>query len=240
MSDTPADAAAPVTEAATSADTGLTVSNMLGEAAAEPTTENVEPAKSEEAVEDKPEDKAEDKADGAPEAYEDFALPEGVELNDETLTDYKAMAKELNLSQDAAQKLVEFGTTRLKEAAEAPYKLWADTQRQWQADIKSDPDIGGTKLESSLSLAARAIDASEGNALREGLSFTGFGNNPAAVRHFVEVGRVVEAAQSANLISKGQGLKDLVKVLSAPEFTTGRPVTGASKDTAHVLYPDHS
>ncbi|RAU21084.1 hypothetical protein CU669_15115 [Paramagnetospirillum kuznetsovii] len=241
MSDAPVDAATPVTEAAPSQDNGLTVSNMLGEAKAEPTTDTTIATEAEQPGEAKAADEKEaEKAEGAPEEYTDFTMPEGLELKAEVLTDYKALAKDLNLTQDAAQKLVEFGTTSLKEAAEAPYKLWADTQKSWQDAVKSDADIGGAKLQESLALSAKAIDASVGDALREGLNVTGAGNHPAMVKHFTEVGRVVEAATAANLISKGQGLKDLVKVLSNPEFTSGKPVTAASRDAAHTLYPDHA
>jgi len=42
-------------------------------------------------------DKADDAPQGAPEAYEDFSVPEGVELDAELLGEFKNVAKELNL-----------------------------------------------------------------------------------------------------------------------------------------------
>src|SRR5882762_10933205 len=45
---------------------------------------------------------------GAPEKYEDFKLPDGYKMDETASKEVTAMFKELNLSQDQAQKLVDY------------------------------------------------------------------------------------------------------------------------------------
>lgn len=129
--------------------------------------------------------------EGAPEQYADFTLPEGVSIDEAKATEFKEFAKANNLTQDAAQALVDRHVEALKEVAHAPYKLWEDTQKEWQAEIKKDPEIGGAKYEENIGYAAKALDAFGGPKLREALSFTGAGNNPEIVRAFVRVGKAM-------------------------------------------------
>ncbi len=157
-----------------------------------------------------------DKLGGQPQApadYADFALPEGLTVDKERMGDFKTLAKELGLSQDAAQKLVDFQGTRMKDMLDAPYKLWTETQKQWQADITADPDIGGAKLQTNLSLAAKVIDAFGGDKLRQALDVTGAGNHPDVVRTFINMG----------------------KALAEGSFASGNPVK-SSKSYGDVFY----
>ncbi|HET9131900.1 MAG TPA: hypothetical protein VFO86_13180, partial [Terriglobia bacterium] len=56
----------------------------------------------------KPDDKENPtKIEGAPEKYADFTLPEGFKFDDKTLEAATAVFKDLNLSQEGAQKLVD-------------------------------------------------------------------------------------------------------------------------------------
>lgn len=156
-------------------------------AATEPTNSILgEPAKT-----DAPADaKAGDKKDGetppvAPAAkveYKDFTLPSGLEVDAATLGEFKTLASELGLSQEAAQKLVDFQGTRLAAIAEAPYNLWRDTQKTWQGEVKADPELGGKNFDTMKSTVAKALDQFGDPKVREALDFTGAGNNPAIIR----------------------------------------------------------
>src|SRR5258707_6983365 len=92
-----------------------------------------------------PEKKEGDATAGAPEKYGDFKLPDGYKFDEKQLTDATALFKEMNLSQDQAQKLVDHYAANSLQAAEAPYKAWADLQKQWVADIS---DRFGSKADS--------------------------------------------------------------------------------------------
>ena len=52
-------------------------------------------------------DKDQDKPEGAPEQYAEFALPEGFQVDTAVMDEFKGLAKELNLPQATAQKLVD-------------------------------------------------------------------------------------------------------------------------------------
>ena len=106
---------------------------------------NREPPKEEPKADDKGEAKSEAEGDkkpeaqtGAPEKYEDFKLPDGYQFDPETLKTAQATFKELGLTQEQGQKLVDLYAANGITAAEAPYKLWADTQTQWVDQIMSD------------------------------------------------------------------------------------------------------
>ena len=60
-----------------------------------------------------------DKNEAAPEKYEDFKLPEGMEVNTDLLDKATPVFKELNLTQDQAQKMVDLQTTFVSEMAVA-------------------------------------------------------------------------------------------------------------------------
>jgi hypothetical protein len=154
---------------------------------------------------------------GAPEAYETFTLPEGVEIDEATLGEATAMFKDIGLPQDKAQKLVDFYTGKLAAAAEAPQKLWEATQADWQGQVRADPEIGGAKLDATIATAAKAIDKFGGTELRAALDITGAGNHPEVIRFFARVGAS----------------------LSEADFVAGNPkgAAGTKQTVANVLYP---
>ena len=73
--------------------------------------------------EPKPEDKKPDAA-GVPEKYADFKVPDGFKFDEKALTEATAAFKELGLSQEKAQKLVDTYAKNTQQAIEAPYKQW--------------------------------------------------------------------------------------------------------------------
>jgi len=154
--------------------------------------------------EDKPpEDKLEDEepVPRAPAEYAEFKLPEGVQFDEAGMREFKSFAKEQDLTQEQAQKVLEFGAGQLKERLSAPYRTWSEMQEKWRAEVKADPEIGGTKFEQSVKTAALVFQPGESNpfvgsaeeaqALRQARNTTGAGNNPAMVKLFVKIGRLL-------------------------------------------------
>jgi hypothetical protein len=152
----------------------------------------------------------------APQEYSEFQVPEGATLDGQSAAEFKGLAKELDLTQEQAQKLLDFGGGKLRAQVEAPYKLWAETQAKWQAEVKADPEIGGTKFEQSIKDAAQVFVPGESNpfvgsdaeakALREALNMTGAGNNPAIVKMFVKMGKMLSepGGLSGNPVKDGR------------------------------------
>jgi hypothetical protein len=200
------------------------------EDAAQKTEDGKAEAKTEEKTgEKKPEEKKPEPR--APEEYAEFKVPEGTTLDEQTGTEFKGLAKELDLTQEQAQKLLDFGGDKLRAQIEAPYKLWAETQAKWQAEVKADPEIGGTKFEQSIKDAAQVFapgesnpfvkDAAEAKALREALNMTGAGNNPAIVKLFVKMGKVLAEPGSLS----GGPVKDSQGTLLAKMYPTMNETT---------------
>lgn len=136
-------------------------------------------------------EKTEEKVAGAPEKYEAFKAPEGFEIDEEVATQAGAIFKELNLTQEQGQKLVDFYTKLTQEAVEGPMNAWVDQQEAWQKEIKEDKDLGG-KLPEVKATIRKFVDAAAGDqatadAFREAMDFTGAGNNPAFIRLFYKI-----------------------------------------------------
>ena len=124
-------------------------------------------------------------AAAVPEKYE-FKLPEGATLEGPLLEEVTGLFKKHGMSQETAQEMVDFHSKQMKAAADAPSKLWQDTQEVWLDEIKSSPDLGpkmtdGT-LGASVSKMISTLPVEQAKAFRDALNFTGVGNNPAIVR----------------------------------------------------------
>lgn len=140
---------------------------------------------------DKPAEKKEDdKPEGAPEKYE-FQAAEGVELDTEALKEFEPVARELNLTNEQAQKLVDVYPKILAGVQQRQVEAWQQTTEQWAADVKSDKEIGGDKLPSNLSAAQRALDQFGTPELKTYLNDTGLGNHPDLVKAFVKIGKAM-------------------------------------------------
>jgi len=188
---------------------------------AEPPKE--EPPKEEPPKEEPPKEEPKPKA---PEEYAEFAIPEGTTLDEQTATEFKGLAKELDLTQEEAQKLLDFGGGKLRAQLEAPYKVWNEMQAKWQAEVKADPEIGGTKYDESVKTAALVFQPGESNpfvktaaeetALRQALLTTGAGNNPAMVKLFVKIGTLLKEPGSL----QGGPVKDTADALLKKMYPT--------------------
>ena len=120
-----------------------------------------------------------DKPTGAPEAYEDFTLPEGMEMDAEVLGEFKNLAKELNIPQAKAQQLIDFQTQLATKQAEEYQAAVVKQSQEWAASIKNDPEIGGENYEKSVASAVKVIEAFGDPSLKELLNTSGLGNHPS-------------------------------------------------------------
>ena len=119
-----------------------------------------------------------------PVEYKDLKLPEGIAADDASLGAFTAEAAKLGITQDKAEALLASVAPELVKQLTEPYRIWNDTQRQWQAEIKADPEFGGEKLAGHLTTISRVIDnpALTDPGFRDAVNATGAGNNPAIIR----------------------------------------------------------
>ena len=128
---------------------------------------------------------------GAPEKYSDFTVPEGFTLDKEVAGDFGALAKEGNLSQGYAQKLVDFYVKLQQQMNNAPAEFYETKQNEWKSQINSDPEIGGSKWNGTRASIGRLFDslgdANLTDGFREAMDYTGAGNHPAVVKFLARV-----------------------------------------------------
>lgn len=159
----------------------------------QPGTEGDKPKDDKPADGDKPADKPdekEQKPEGAPEKYE-FKAGEGVELDTEALKDFEPVARDLNLTNEQAQKLVDAYPKILAGVQQRQAEAWQKQTEGWAETVKADKEIGGDKLTANLSAAQRALEQFGDPELKEYLASTGLGNHPALVKAFIKVGKAM-------------------------------------------------
>jgi hypothetical protein len=114
--------------------------------------------------------------EGAPEKYEDFKVPEGFTA---PIEEFTAFAKEMNMSQEGAQKVVDFFTNT--------YAPKLETMRQEQIGKWREESEKQFKKE-DLEIANRGMAAFSSPELKELLGQTGLGNHPQIVKLFNLIG----------------------------------------------------
>lgn len=151
------------------------------------------------------------KAAGAPEKYEAFTAPEGTALDATVMTEFETAARELNLPQDAAQKLIDKMAPVMAKQQTAQLE---QMRTDWAAASTSDKEFGGDKLPENLGFARKALDTFATPELKTILNDTGLGNHPELVRFMVRAG----------------------KAISEDRIVTGGAPASANRSAAEVLY----
>lgn len=139
----------------------------------------------------------------------DFTLPEGFTANEELAGELKALAKENGLSKEAAQKFADLGVKMQQQQADQ----WQTQVDQWAEDVKADKELGGEKFDENIALAKQALDKFGGQELKDLLQSTGFGNHPAIVKAFYNIGKSV--SNDVLVVSNGSSkeTKDAASVM---------------------------
>jgi hypothetical protein len=178
--------------------------DLLGEET--PEDEKSEGEKGEKAEAEKTDGKADgEKVDGAPETYEPFVLPEGVERDETGLEAFGVLAKELDLNQETAQKFIDLQAEIVQRNNDAAWQVWADKQNEWAGEVRNDKELGGENFEMSKAAAKAFVHKFGGEDAKEvieALKLTGASNHPAVFRVLARAGR--ELAEDA-IVSGGQG-----------------------------------
>ena len=126
----------------------------------------------------------EKKIEGAPEKYEDFKAPEGVQLDPDAINGFTSFAKEAGLSQEKAQKAIDLATAHFSKLQLMQETQRAETFKSWQDKVKSDPVLGGSNYEKNLEKAKLGVRLANDPELIEILD-SGWGNHPAMFKHFM-------------------------------------------------------
>lgn len=190
---------------------------------AAPVVDPTKPAPKDAPVDTKPTDAKPDatkdapkdtKVEGAPEKYE-FKAPQDIKLDDQVVVAFSEVAKDLNLTQDNAQKILDkvapLIELRAKDALTAQRTTWVE-------QAKADKEIGGEKLAENLAIAKKAYETFGSKELGTFLEQTGLGDNPHLIRAFLRAGKAI----SEDRIVPGEGSR------------------ASATDAASKLYPNQS
>lgn len=151
---------------------------------------------------------------GAPEKYE-FKMPDGFQMDASASTAFSEVAKELNLTQDAAQKVLDkMGPVLAGRHAD----VLNQAKAQWVEGAKSDKEFGGDQFGENLAVAKKAIDKFGTPELLKLLNESGLGSHPEVIRVFYRAG----------------------KAISEDRFVTGGASTNVEADPAKRLFPNQA
>lgn len=126
---------------------------------------------------------------GAPEAYDVFKDSDGNEYGADQVAAFAEVAKELNLTQESAQKV--FGAM-VPAAREYLQKDLVAKAKGWAEATKSDPEIGGANFKVNKGIAASAYRQYATPELRAILGASGLSNHPEVVRLFLRIGKSMQ------------------------------------------------
>jgi hypothetical protein len=141
-----------------------------------------------------------------PETY-DFKAPEGYTLDPKVIETASPIFKELGLTQEQAQKLVDFQTKLTADSNKEMSSLIEKTRADWVAQVKADKDIGNKlpEVTAEIGKAKALLPADVRAAFDDAMNLTGAGDHPAFVKAFY---------------------------LLAKQVNEGKPVTGAGPSPA--------
>lgn len=188
--------------------------SLLGDALKEKDEEKKPDEKSAEDKDEKgEEDKDKDKEDGVPEEYK-FEVNENTNIDKGALEAFKPLAKELELTQDKAQKLVDFMTEHSDRVTNEMKAKEAEAVANFKKETQADPNYTENIRNAKLAINEFAKDAPAFTKLADGW----LGDHPAFVKVFANIG---QRLREAGMDKSGPGSKD-VKDLTFAEAVYGK------------------
>jgi antitoxin component of RelBE/YafQ-DinJ toxin-antitoxin module len=169
-----------------------------------------------------------------PETYADFKLPEGAVIDPELLAEATPIFKELGLTQDAAQKLVDFYAKTNSAGIEKLFNDQRAVRQEWATEAKTYLDAlpGGIKqAKADLGAAKNALFANPDGTpntdkigkFNQFMDMTGAGDNPLFIEAFTKM---------AKLYTEGK------PVTGGGPSKFGQTGPGSRPTAAGALYPN--
>lgn len=156
-------------------------------------------------------DKSEDKAV----EYGDFKIAEQLQVDEETLGLAKATFREMGLTQEQAQKLIDLqNSLALKQDATLTKTVEAETQKligKWEAAVRADEELGGADLGEKMKIARSAATKLGCEDALMVISEARLSSNPAILRLLYRAGMAL--SEGAYVQGSVVGEKDLVSIL---------------------------
>lgn len=177
--------------------------------------EGEEPAKAAEGEAPKPE----------PITFEPFTAPEGFDLKEEAVKQFTEILGDPNLSaQERGQKLVDMYAAEVKGVhenyAQQQIDTWRQLNDQWKEELRADPELGGNRVNTTLSIAKAVIEEFGGSkeqqaALLSHVDNNGMGNYAGFVRLLHNIGTALNVLED--------------KIIAAPSSSPSTPKSKAER-----------
>lgn len=151
----------------------------------------------------------------SPDKYTDVAVPEGVILDTEASTGFKAKAHELGLSDDQYKAVVGYHMETLGKYNEMAKKQNAETMTALKKEMGDEKFKDGMATANKLLAAIPELKAVFGEADPSG-EYAVIRNNPNLFKAFVSLGQKIQVDRLPNTPSQGGGKR--------PTGIDGRPV----------------
>lgn len=157
-----------------------------------------------------------------PEAYTAFTAPEGTTLDPKAIEAATPIFKELGLTQEQAQCLVNLQASREADAAKAPKATYDALRQTWRSEVQADADIKSYSVDGKSGIDAVKVDIGRALAtldpklaadFKAAMDLTGAGDNPAFVKALwrlsqsVVEGKAVSGRGPSPLGQKAPGAK---------------------------------
>lgn len=157
------------------------------------------------------------KKGGVPEKYE-FKFPEGMKVGDEVINKFTSVAKDLGMSQENAQKLMDLAMENAAAQLKSNVDAWDAKRMEWVNELKSDKEFGGDKLPETITRAKRALSSFSTPSFIDFLEVSGFGDNAELIKFLARVDKKI----GEDTIHNGNGSANSSS-LSDAELIYGKP-----------------
>lgn len=136
---------------------------------------------------DKPDGDAEPDKPKPPDKYELKLGEEPIESES-----YATVARELGLSQEAAQKVLDSLAPSLEERVLSKQTTTLQAKvRAWSEEARNHAEFGGDQFNANMALVKRGLSIPGGEKLAQLLKATGFGNKVEVLQYVAAVGSIV-------------------------------------------------
>jgi len=153
----------------------------------------------------------------SPDAYADFDLPEEVALDEALLAEASPLFKELGLTQEQAQKLVDFQAKQVQAGSQSQVDAFNQLMDDWQDQSRNDKEFGGDKFDENVAVARNAIAKFGTPELKQLLEEHGVGNHPEVIRFMVKVGKLTAEDVPGGTTTPQSKAQDRVSILYPTE-----------------------
>lgn len=144
-----------------------------------------------------------------PPAYDPFTVPEGVTLDEERVTKFTDILRELETTgkadhaavQQFGQKAVDFHVEEVQKAVEnlqnSYMTAWEKQKTDWKDTFMKDPELGGNRFQTTVDAARNFIRTHGGSPeqqqeFRDVMESSGLGNHPAVIRLLANAGTAMK------------------------------------------------